>query len=129
LIFDTHRKGGWFVSAVEVLTEIIASVCTTLEEVVRFAKVAEHAAVLAIPHGACFIKGNLHVYASCGPVRGFDPSVIGASVTEAERKPDERTQVLWGGIPVDVLAAQRELLAGTREARYPEDLDVPIQAS
>ncbi len=127
LIFDTHRKETWFVSTVEVLTEILAPARTTPEEVARFSKVAEHAAVQAIPYSACFFKGNLHVYAYYGPVRGFDLSVVAASVAEAERKLDERTRALWPEIPPDILQAQRELLAGTRKARYPADLEVLLK--
>ncbi len=127
LIFDTHRKESSFVSTVEVLTEIVAPASVTPEQVARFAKVAEHAGVQALPYSACFFKGNLHVYAYHGPVRGFDLSVVGAAVDAAEKKLDTRLRSLWPELPAGVVAAQRELLAGARKARYPADLDVLLQ--
>ncbi|HLE54114.1 MAG TPA: hypothetical protein VI999_02575 [Thermoplasmata archaeon] len=124
LIFDTHRKDAWFVSTVEVLTEILAPATTTPEEVARFSKVAEHHAVQAIPYSACFFKGNLHVYAYYGPVRGFDLSVADGSVREAEAKLEARLGEVWPHLPAGVVEAQRELLAGRRKARYEADLEV-----
>ncbi len=127
LIFDTHRKDASYVSTAELLTEILAPAAVTPEEVARFAKVAEHAGAQTLPYSACFFKGNLHVYAYYGPVRGFDLSVVGASVAEAERKLDARLRAVWADIPAGLLAAQRELLAGTRKARYPADLEVLLK--
>ena len=108
LIFDTHRKSEWFVATAEVLTEVIAPVRTTPDAVARFSKVAEHAAVLAIPYSGCFFKGNLHVYTYFGPVRGFDLSVVGESVAAAETKLDARVRSLWNDVPPDVLAALQD---------------------
>lgn len=127
LIFDTHRKEGSYVSTVEILTEIVAPASVTPEEVARFAKVAEHAGAQALPYSACFFKGNLHVYAFHGPVRGFDLSVVGTSVADAERKLALGLRAVWADVPPGILGAQRELLAGTRKARYPADLEVLLK--
>ena len=127
LIFDTHRKGESFVSTVEVLTEIVAPASVTPEEVARFAKVAEHAGVQVLPYSACFFKGNLHVYAYSGPVRGFDLSVVGTSVSESEGKIEARVRGLWKEIPRGIVDAQRELLSGKRKVRYPADLEVLLK--
>lgn len=124
LIFDTHRKDESFVSTVEILTEVVAPATATPEEVARFSKVAEHHGVQAIPYSACFFKGNLHVYAYYGPVRGFDLSVAGDSVRAAEEKLASRLVEIWPDIPAGILRAQRELLAGRRKARYDADLEV-----
>lgn len=124
LIFDTHRKDSWFVSTAELLTEIHAPATATPDEVERFAKVAEHAGVQAIPYSACFFKGNLHVYAYHGPVRGFDVSAIGETVADAERKLAVKVPELWPHLPRGIRDAQQELLAGTRKPRYPADLEV-----
>ncbi len=127
LIFDTHRKESWFVSTVEVLTETVAPASVTPEEVARFAKVAEHAGVQTLPYSACFFKGNLHVYAYHGPVRGFDLSVVADSVAAAETKLEARVRSVWPALPGGIIGAQRELLAGARKARYPEDLEVLLK--
>lgn len=127
LIFDTHRKEGSFVSTVEILTEIVAPARVTPEEVARFGKVAEHAGAQVLPYSACFFKGNLHVYAFYGPVRGFDLSVVADSVAAAEAKLDARLRGLWADVPVGIVAAQRELLEGKRKARYPSDLEVLLR--
>lgn len=127
LIFDTHRKESWFVSTAELLTEINAPASTTPEEVDRFAKIAEHAGVQAIPYSACFFKGNLHVYAYYGPVRGFDVSAVGATVAEAERKLDAGVRSLWPNVPRGVREAQQEMLSGRRKARYPADLEILVK--
>lgn len=124
LIFDTHRKGSSFVSTVELLTEIVAPASVTPEEIARFAKVAEHAGAQVLAYSACFFKGNLHVYAYYGPVRGLDLSVVADSVSDAEAKLDARLPSLWSEVPGGVVTAQRELLEGTRKARYPADLEV-----
>lgn len=127
LIFDTHRKDDSFVSTVEILTETIAPATVTPEEVARFSKVAEHAGAQILPYSACFFKGNLHVYAYYGPVRGFDLSVVADDVAAAEAKISERTKALWTEVPPGIREAQRELLAGTRKARYPADLEVLLK--
>lgn len=127
LIFDTHRKDAWFVSTVEVLTEVVAPASVTPEQVARFAKVAEHAGVQALPYSACFFKGNLHVYAYYGPVRGFDLSVVADSMPAAEAKLAARVRALWPELPATLAGAQRDLLAGARKARYPADLEVLLK--
>lgn len=127
LIFDTHCKESWYVSTAELLTEINAPASAAPEEVERFAKVAEHAGVQAIPYSACFFKGNLHVYAYCGPVRGFDVSTVAQTLEDAERKLAGRVPELWPNVPQGVRQAQKELLAGTRKARYPADLEVLVK--
>ncbi len=127
LIFDTHRKESSFVSTVELLTEIVAPASVTPEEVSRFAKIAEHVGAQLLPYSACFFKGNLHVYAYYGPVRGLDVSVVAGSVAEAERKLDARVHALGPDIPQGILGAQLELLVGTRSARYPADLEVLLK--
>lgn len=127
LIFDTHRKEGSYVSTVEILTEVVAPAGVTPEEVARFAKVAEHAGAQALPYSACFFKGNLHVYAYYGPVRGFDLSVVADDVPAAERKLDDRVGSVWAAIPRGIVEAQRELLSGKRKARYPADLEVLLK--
>ncbi len=127
LIFDTHRKESSYVSTVELLTEIVAPASVTPEEVARVAKVAEHAGAQTLPYSACFFKGNLHVYAYYGPVRGLDLSVVAASVPEAEKKLGARLRTLWPEIPRGVVTAQRELLAGKRKARYAADLEVLLK--
>jgi hypothetical protein len=127
LIFDTYRKESWFVSTAEALTEIGAPARATPEEVERFAKVAEHAGVQAIPYSACFFKGNLHVYAYYGPVRGLDLSVVADSVGDAERKLERQVRSLWNEIPPGIHDAHRDLLSGKRKAPYPEDIEVPMR--
>ncbi len=127
LIFDTHRKEASYVSTVELLTEIVAPASVTPEEVARFAKVAEHAGAQLLPYSACFFKGNLHVYAYYGPVRGLDLSVVGDTVVAAERKLDACLRSVWSDLPPRIAEAQRELLAGKRRARYPADLEVLLQ--
>ena len=127
LIFDTHRKDRWFVSTVEILTEVVAPASVSPEAVARLAKVAEHAGVQTLPYSACFFKGNLHVYAYYGPVRGFDVSVVADSVLAAEAKLDARARSLWPQLPAGLVEAQRELLAGRRKARYPADLEVLLK--
>ena len=127
LIFDTHRKESWYVSTAELLTEIRAPASVTPEEIGRFAKVAEHAGAQSIPYSACFFKGNLHVYAYYGPVRGLDLSVVAGSVPDAERKLEARLRSLWRVVPRGARTAQEELLAGKRKARYPADLEVLLK--
>lgn len=127
LIFDTHRKDRWFVSSVEILTEAVRPADVSAEAVDRFSRLAERQGLQPIPYSACFFKGNLHVYAFYGPVRGFDLSVVGATVPEAEAKLDAKLRSVWPHIPPPILRAQRELLAGKRKARYPADLDVLVK--
>src|SRR5574337_962720 len=52
LIFDTHRKEASYVSTAEILTETVAPAGVTPEEAARFAKIAEHAGVQALPYSA-----------------------------------------------------------------------------
>ncbi len=127
LIFDTHRKESSYVSTVELLTEIVAPASVTPEEVARFAKVAEHAGAQVLPYSACYFKGNLHVYAYYGPVRGLDLSVVADTVADAEAKLEARLHSLWSEVPAGAVTAQRELLEGTRKARYPADLEVLVK--
>lgn len=127
LIFDTHRKESWFVSTLEILTETVAPAATSPEDVARFAKVAEHAGVQTLPYSACFFKGNLHVYAYYGSVRGFDLAVVAGGVPQAERKLDEKVRALWRDLPRGIVEAQRDLLSGRRQARYPADLEVLLK--
>ncbi len=127
LIFDTHRKESWFVSTAEVLTEVVAPASVTPEEVARFSKVGEHVGVQTLPYSACFFKGNLHVYAYYGPVRGFDVSVVAGSVSAAEAKLEARVRALWPELPSGIVEAQRALLAGARKARYPADLEILVK--
>ena len=127
LIFDTHRKERWYVSTAELLTEINAPANTTPAELERFAKVAEHAGAQTIPYSACFFKGNLHVYAYHGPVRGFDLSTVGTTIEDSERKLSASVQGLWSSVPKGVREAQRDLLFGNRKARYPADLEVLLK--
>lgn len=124
LIFDTHRKDLWYVSSVEILTEVGVPPRVQPGDVRAFSRAAEREGMQAIPYSACFFKGNLHVYAFHGPVRGFDLAAVGDSVPEAERKLDKKLRCLWDRIPGPILRAQRELLAGKRKARYPADLEV-----
>lgn len=127
LIFDTHRKERWYVSTAELLTEIGAPASTTPEEVERFRKVAEHAGAQVIPYSTCFFKGNLHVYAFYGPVRGLDVSVVADAVSVAEQKLAATVETLWPAVPKGVREAQREILSGARKTRYPEDLEVLLK--
>lgn len=127
LIFDTHRKESSCVSTVEILTEIVAPASVTPEEVARLAKAAEHAGAQLLPYSACFFKGNLHVYAYYGPVRGLDLSVVADDVPAAEGKLDARVRALWADLPHGIVDAHRELLAGKRKARYPADLEVLVK--
>lgn len=127
LIFDTHRKERSYVSTVEILTEVLRPAPVTPKEVAAFSRLAERRGVQALPYSACFFKGNLHVYAYDGPVRGFDLGVVGGSVADAEAKLEARVRSLWSRIPKGIVRTQRALLAGTRKARYPADLEVLVR--
>lgn len=124
LIFDTHRKEGMHVSTVELLTEVLNPIRISSERVRGFARLCARRGLLAIPYSACFFKGNLHVYAFHGAVRGFDVATIGPSVAEAERNLETRVRSVWPRIPRPILRGQADLLAGRRRARYDADLDV-----
>jgi len=124
LIFDTHRKGGSFVSTVELLTETVQPVSVKPEEIERFCRYVPRWGLLAIPYSACFFKGNLHVYAYSGRVRGLDLAAGGGSVSSAERNLEVGVRSIWSRIPAGVLRAQHDLLRGIRKARYDADLEV-----
>lgn len=125
LIFDTHRKDGMHVSTAELLTEVVKPVhVMTTREVDAFGRKAARHAMTPIPYSTCFFKGNLHVYAFHGPVRGFDIATIGKTVQQAEENLRVGVETLWTAIPPAVRRAQADLLAGRRRARYDEDLTV-----
>jgi hypothetical protein len=127
LIFDTHRKDSWYVSSVEMLTEVRKAVAVPSSALGRFVRAAARRGVLATPYSGCFFKGNLHVYAFDGHVRGLDLSVAGPSVNAVEATLESRSKELWNSVPAAIIAAQRSLLEGRRQARYNDDLDVLIQ--
>ncbi|OGS46083.1 MAG: hypothetical protein A3K66_04955 [Euryarchaeota archaeon RBG_16_67_27] len=124
LIFDTHRKEGRYVSTVEILTEITRPLRLPSERVRAFARTARRHGLLAIPYSACFFKGNLHVYAFSGPMRGLDVATVGGTVAEAETRLDARLRAIWPKVPPEILRAQRDLVAGRRRVRYAADLEV-----
>lgn len=124
LIFDTHRKDAKYVATAEILTEILKPLRISRARVRDFERAAAHRGLLAIPYTSCFFKGNLHVYAYVGAVRGFDVAAVGGSVEDAEAALRARVEGLWGRIPREILRAQRDLLAGRRRARYDADLEV-----
>src|SRR3972149_6665057 len=124
LIFDTHRKDGMHVSTAELLTEVVKPIRATTGEIDGFRRKAARQAMTPIPYSACFFKGNLHVYAFHGPVRGFDIATVGATVQEAEENLRVGVEALWAAIPAGIRRAQADLLAGRRCARYEADLAV-----
>lgn len=123
-IFDTHRKGGRYVATMELLTEVTDPVRVARESVDQFRRNARASGLLPIPYTGCFFKGNLHVYAFSGPVRGFDLAAIGNTTSQSERSLFERLDQLWSRVPSPIVRAQRELLEGKRHARHPSDLRV-----
>lgn len=122
-IFDTHRKDGVHVSTVEVLTEVRTPVRIPRSTLDRFLGHAKRLGLLPIPYSECFFKGNLHVYAFHGPLVGFDLSVVGPTIPEAERILRERATALWPEVPREIVRAQADLLRGRRMPRHPEDLE------
>ena len=124
LIFDTHRKTGRFVSTAELLTEVVRPVSVAPAAIERFSRIAPRHGLIPIPYTSCFFKGNLHVYAFHGPVRGMDVAAIGSSVAQAEKNLAGAVASLWPAIPSPVRGAQIDLLRGRRKARYEADLEV-----
>lgn len=124
LIFDTHRKDGKYVATAEILTEVVNPLRISRARVRDLERDAARRGLLAIPYSSCFFKGNLHVYAFAGVVRGFDVAAVGGSVEDAEAALRARVEGLWDRIPREILRAQRDLLAGRRRARYDADLEV-----
>jgi len=94
------------------------------DHVDRFGRDAQEAGLLPIPYSACFFKGNLHVYAFSGPVRGFDLAAIGPTARQSERALMQRVNRLKSRIPAAIARAQRELLEGKRRPRHQADLRV-----
>src|SRR5207245_5401826 len=84
-IFDTHHKGLRHVATLELLTEVVEPIRISRDRVRRFGRDAREAGLLPIPYSGCFFKGNLHVYAFSGPVRGFDLAAIGPPAVGSER--------------------------------------------
>ncbi|OLD91817.1 hypothetical protein AUG86_00120 [Euryarchaeota archaeon 13_1_20CM_4_64_14] len=123
-IFDTHRKGTQYVATIEVLTEVVQPVRVSRESVDRFRRDARAAGLLPIPYTGCFFKGNLHVYAFSGPVRGFDLAAIGKTAGQSERALFKRMDRLKSRVPGPIARAQRELLDGKRHPRDTSDLRV-----
>ena len=123
-IFDTHRKGTRYVATIELLTEVVRPVRVTRDSVDRFRRDARAAGLLPIPYTGCFFKGNLHVYAFSGPVRGFDLAAIGNTAGQSERALFSRMDRLKSRVPGPIARAQRELLEGKRHPRHTADLRV-----
>jgi len=123
-IFDTHRKGTRFVATIELLTEVVQPVRVARNSVDRFRRDVRAKGLLPIPYTGCFFKGNLHVYAFSGPVRGFDLAAIGKTAGQSERALFRRMDGLKSRIPGPVARAQRELLEGKRHPRHASDLRV-----
>src|SRR3989454_1882207 len=123
-IFDTHRKGTRFVATIELLTEVVQPVRVARDSVDRFRRDVRAKGLLPIPYTGCFFKGNLHVYAFSGPVRGFDLAAIGNTAGQSERALFKRMDRLKSRVPGPVARAQRELLDGKRHPRHTSDLRV-----
>jgi hypothetical protein len=121
-IFDSHRKEGHYVATLELLTEIVEPIRISEDRLRRFCHDVRAHGLLPIPYSGCFFKGNLHVYAFSGTVRGFDLSAVGADLPRSERRLDERVGAIHRLIPTALKQAQRELLEGRRKVRHPEDL-------
>jgi len=123
-IFDTHRKGTRYVATIELLTEVVEPVPIARYSVERFRRDARANGLLPIPYTACFFKGNLHVYAFSGPVRGFDLATVGSTAGESEQALFERVDRLKSRVPGEIVRAQEELLAGKQHPRHSSDLRV-----
>jgi len=123
-IFDTHRKGTRFVATIELLTEVVQPVRVARNSVDRFRRDVRAKGLLPIPYTGCFFKGNLHVYAFSGPVRGFDLAAIGNTAGQSERALFKGMDRLRPRVPSPIARAQRELLEGKRHARHTSDLRV-----
>lgn len=126
-IFDTHRKDGFHVATIELLTEIVAPVRISADRVREFCRDARMCGLLPIPYSGCFFKKNLHVYSFSGPVRGFDLATVGTTVAQSERKLFDRLNVLRLHVPVAIARAQKELLRGRRHVRHGADMEVLIR--
>jgi hypothetical protein len=125
-IFDTHRSEGRFVATIELLTEVVQPIRIGPMQVRQFSGDARRIGLLPIPYSGCFFKGNLHVYAFSGPVRGFDLAAVGRSVPESERRLRGRVESLRRHIPKILLRAQHELLEGRRRVRHAADREVLV---
>src|SRR6266705_1869741 len=125
-IFDTHRKGSRYVATIELLTEVAEPVRGSRDRIQRFGRDARAGGLLPIPYSACFFKGNLHVYAFSGPVRGFDLAAIGNTAGQSERALFKRMDPLVARVPGPIARAQRELLEGKRHPRHASDLRVLV---
>src|SRR2546427_6127525 len=123
-IFDTHRKGSRYVATIELLTEVAEPVRVSRDRIQRFGRDARAGGLLPIPYSACFFKGNLHVYAFSGAVRGFDLAAIGPTALQSERALMQRADRLKSRGPASIARAQRELREGKRRARQRADLGV-----
>src|SRR5713226_900324 len=123
-IFDTHRTGVRYVATLELLTEVVEPVHVSRDRIQRFGRDARAGGLLPIPYTACFFKGNLHVYAFSGLVRGFDLAAIGDTAGRSERALMRRVNRLKSRVPTAIVRAQRELLEGQRRARHKADLRV-----
>ena len=123
-IFDTHRMGVRYVATIELLTEVVEPVRVSRDRIRRFRRDARAGGLLPIPYTACFFKGNLHVYAFSGPVRGFDLAVIGDTAAESEQSLMQLANRLKSRVPAALARAQKELLEGKRRARHHADLRV-----
>jgi hypothetical protein len=128
-IFDTHRKDGFHVATIELLTEVVAPVHIPADRVREFCRDARICGLLPIPYSGCFFKENLHVYSFSGPVRGFDLATVGATVAQSERNLFDRVNILRPHVPGAIARAQKELLRGRRHARHAADLEVLIRRS
>jgi len=125
-IFDTHRKGTRYVATIELLTEVVRPVRVARDSVDHFRRDARAVGLLPIPYTGCFFKGNLHVYAFSGPVRGFDLAAIGNTAGQSERSLFKRMDRLVARVPGPIARAQRELLEGKRHPRHASDLRVLV---
>ena len=123
-IFDTHCKATRYVATIEPLTEVVETVRVARSSVDRFHRDARVTGLLPIPYTGCFFKGNLHVYAFSGPVRGFDLAAIGNTAGQSERALFKSVDRLISRVPAPIARAQRELREGKRRARHPSDLRV-----
>src|SRR5207249_12337761 len=67
-IFDTHCKGARYVATLELLIEVVQPVRVSRDHVDRLGRDASEAGLQPMEYSACMIKGNVHIYAFCGPV-------------------------------------------------------------